>query len=92
MSNFNITYGKGFQIRFQNGYMISVQFGATNYISNRSFFDFGVPSGGSVDCEVAIFDKNDNYVRHPNWKHGDNVKGWVSPEEMLELMNWCASL
>ncbi len=92
MSNFNITNGKGFHVRFLNGYRISVQFGGGNYISNRSFFDLGVPSGGSVDCEVAIFDKNDNFVRHPDWKHNDDVKGYVSPEEMLKLMNWCASL
>lgn len=68
---FSITYGKGFQIKFSNGYTVSSQFGATNYCEHYSRhldddYRFGeeqkIKIYSSRDCEVAIWDEHDNWI------------------------------
>ena len=77
------TYNKGFQMTFDNGLSISVQFGAGNYSSNR---DLSKPSGvemkkavtEATSAELAIWDEN-NVDFH--FKEGLN-KGWVQSDEV----------
>ena len=94
---FRITSGKGFHITFANGYTVSVQFGGGNYCANRNDpitapRDAWEASGkkGSPDAEVAVWGPDDVML---DWqgKWGDTVKGWQSPDDVLELMNWAAS-
>lgn len=95
-----ITRGKGFHITFDNGYCISVQFGAGNYCENRDFVADGclfTPASdkdagekGSRDCEIAIFDPQNNMLHVEEW--GDEVKGWVTPNELLEWMEYTSKL
>lgn len=99
MERFTVYPCKGFQIKFDNGYEVSVMFGSGNYCEHR----FGnVPTGeieantfighSSKDCEVAVFDKVDNYVtgRFTSIAHKVDpqgmVAGWVTPGELAELM------
>jgi hypothetical protein len=89
---------KGFQTTFPNGFTVSVMFGAGNYCENR-FSDLEV--GGTVkvwtehnsqDAEIAVIDSNGNFVTEfPGCPEGDQVRGWITPDEMLEVMNWAAA-
>jgi hypothetical protein len=89
---------KGFQVTFANGWKVSVMFGAGNYCQNR-FEDVDhretVPVWGSFhsdDAEVAVFTPDDEFsTDFPGCPEGDQVLGWITPETMLEIMNWTAN-
>jgi len=92
-----ITNNKGFHITFNNGYCISVQFGVGNYCENKDFvignleaFNAEAGKKGSRDCEIAIFDPQNNMIHVEEW--GDEVKGWVTPNELLEWMEYTSKL
>lgn len=96
------TFAKsGFQIRFENGWTVSVQFAATHYCANREmlnaeaiakmFAPESMEFGQELSCdngEVAAF--NNNHEWH-TFKDGDNVKGWTTPAELLAFMNEIAA-
>jgi len=76
----------GFWITFENGYAISVQWGKINYCDNKN--KTGVHKTGTT-AEVAIYEPNGSWHRFDNH---DICKGWCSPEEVLELMEYCKNL
>ena len=90
MNGFRICSGKGFHIGFENGYTVSVQFGPGNYCEHydreigRDAEDCG--KEGSVDAEVAILNPEGDLITIPAW--GDEVKGYVSPSEVVNLLEW----
>lgn len=44
------------------------------------------------DAEIAVIDSNGNFVTgFPGCPENDQVRGWVTPDEMLEVMNWAAA-
>lgn len=96
---FRITDGKGFQMTFANGWTVSVQFGPYNYISNRdlnprsgeSFIRAMQDAGeqGSVDAEVAAWDKNGEWMRFP--ENNDTVKGWMSADDVAAFIQMIAN-
>jgi hypothetical protein len=63
---------KGFFIRFNNGYEVSVQFGTYNYSDN-----------GKTTAEVAVFDPEGGLVK---LGEHDEVRGRVTPERVAELI------
>jgi len=63
---------KGFFLRFNNGYEISVQFGAWLHCD-----------GGKTTAEVAVFDPEGDLVK---LAENNDVLGRVSPEKVAELM------
>ena len=79
------TSNKGFQLTFENGWTISVQFGYGNYCENNHH-----PEGWNfseqkeiVECksaEIAIWDSGDNWYNFG----GDTVKGWCPANEVSE--------
>ena len=79
------TYNKGFQMTFDNGLTISVQFGAGNYSSNR---DLKKPHRvemtnlvtTATSAELAIWDGEGTSF---NFKEGLN-KGWVGADEVAK--------
>ena len=89
---------KGFQVTFDNGFTVSVMFGAGNYCENR-FNEIEVGDTvnvwskyDSVSAEIAVIGPDDNFVTgFPGCPDCDQVRGWVTPNEMLEVMNWAAS-
>jgi hypothetical protein len=94
-----ITSGKGFHITFNNGYRISVQFGAGNYCDNHfreiDYKDYEnqqreLGEKGSTTCEIAIFDPNDVLIEPEGWD--DQVRGWVAPNELVEWMEYTSKL
>ena len=79
---FRITDGKGFQITFENGWTVSVQFGFGNYCANRdnksASMLFGMYDGPveSLTAEIAAWDKNGVWYDFGN----DTVMGHVTPD------------
>jgi len=63
---------KGFFIRFNNGYEVSVQFGTYNYSDN-----------GQTTAEVAVFNPEGGLVK---LGEHDDVLGRVTPERVAELI------
>lgn len=82
---FKITDGKGFHIKFANGFMMSVQWGSGNYCDNYNADvsdQRNVGERGSRDAEIAVFDnKNEWYPIN-----GNDVTGYLSPDDVLALM------
>lgn len=87
---FRITDNKGFQITFDNGYTVSVQFGPGNYGSNYNL-DFmanmNKPQSASV-VETALIAPNGDFVPY----QGEDVQGYVNADSVLELLNYARSL
>lgn len=88
------TMRKGFNMTFENGLTISVQWGAGNYCDNH------YPENGDYSCrtdarsntaEIAVlcnreFINIDPFV--PEHCHHDGIVcGWMSPEDVLYAMN-----
>ena len=95
-----ITDGKGFRITFENKWTISVQFGYGNYSDN---YDLSRQSsetyeshqrrageGGSSTAEVAIIAPDNTFYSHPKFD-GDSVGGYMTSEEVAELIAWTSS-
>lgn len=80
MNKFKATqteYHNGFHMTFKNGYTMSVQFGKTNY-----------SDGGVTTAEIAAWGPDGQWL---SLGEGDDVRGWCSPDEVLEIMNMVAS-
>ena len=92
---FKATGNKGFQITFENGNTVSVQWGPANYCKPTDVLgrdaSYDAPtksmSWAATEVEVAAWDKDNN------WHNcgGDQVKGWLTPEEVLEFMTFVAN-
>lgn len=100
-AGFTVTDHKGFRIRFTNGYSVSVQWGPGNYISRpkseralMKALDFEAPRKsdywGSVDAEIAIFRPDGKWHRLEGMD--DDVKGYVTPDELVNIFKEVASL
>ena len=80
MSKFRATqneFNNGFHITFKNGYTVSVQFNKRNY-----------SDGGETTAEMAAWGPDGEWVK---LSEHDDVRGWCSPDEVLEVMNMVAS-
>jgi hypothetical protein len=91
---FAITSHKGFQITFENGCTISVQFGPGNYCQNRSA-DFNAPMEKSrwksVDAEVAILLPNGDFYQIAETVC-DKVQGWQTVEDVCRWIEVARSI
>lgn len=89
---FRITAGKGFQMTFENGWTASVQWGTGNYCDNRDMryspnADIEAGQKGSKTAEIAAWDADGEWHNFGN----DEVKGWVTPDEVVEFLSLVAS-
>ena len=87
---FRITDNKGFQITFDNGYTVSVQFGPGNYSSNYNLSmldNMGKPMTAN-SAETALLDPDGNFVAYKD----DDVQGYQTPNDVLELLAYANSL
>jgi hypothetical protein len=82
---FKITTGKGFHMTFDNGWVLSVQWGPHNYCDNRSWGAYD-PTGevtagakGCANAEIAAWGPDGNMYDFGS----DTVKGWVSPNDLV---------
>ena len=101
---FRITRGKGFHITFENGITVSVQFGGGNYCEHyndmigmeREMQDhwqmINNPVQESRDAEVAIWGKDGRWLTPLYTGNGDDVIGWQSPKQVLDILTWASKL
>ena len=98
---FNTFARKGFQMTFPNGLTVSVMFGSGNYCEHRfnrdvePLFGATVPvwgRHGSEDAEVAVIAPDGEFMDgFPHCPDCDHVVGWLTPSEVLEVMQWAAT-
>ena len=101
---FKITDGKGFQLTFDNGNTISVQFGYGNYCENRTnrkAISLNSSHDGNTEssnAEIGIWYKNEEWITRGvflslfNEELGDEVEGYLSSNKVAELINYVANL
>lgn len=75
------SFHRGFQMTFENGWTISVQFGEGNYCSGREEKDTGISSAVSAEC--AVWDSNGKWYR---LSEHDDVKGHMTTNEVGQLI------
>lgn len=94
---FNICHNKGFQITFANGNTISVQFGKGNYCTpadGRGRYDDDPEFGAEAEsAEVAAWPELRGEGTCEDWYNFgcDQVRGHLSPDEVLSFMNFVAN-
>ena len=79
---------KGFQITFENGWTISVQFGKGNYCERRSFAEDAWkpeidPVVGCANAECAVWDADGVWLPMTD---SDDVIGWQTPDQVAALI------
>ena len=89
--SFVATRNKGFRMKFENGFSISVQWGIENYCEKKSFNTNTDPKKErlweSMNAEIAVFD-DDGIVSIGG---DDQVIGWLSPDEVAKVIEGVAS-
>jgi len=79
------TENKGFHLTFNNGWTISVQWGATNYCSNKMVdTNKNNPMLESASAEIAIWDENNEDF---DFGGGQFVLGWLTPNEVADWIS-----
>jgi len=87
---FRINDNKGFQITFDNGYTVSVQFGPGNYGTNYNA-DFRTNLNKpqiAITAETALIAANGEFIEYK----GGDVQGYQTPNDVLELLNYASKL
>jgi len=79
-------FARGFQVTFANGWTASVQWGCGMYCST----DDEEKPRESKDAEIAALNPRGELVAM-NPEDSDTVKGYQSPDEVLQFFNWVAS-
>ena len=86
-SKFVSTHNKGFQMTFENGFRISVQWGIGNYCQRKEDGDFGDPRKTefweSLSAEIAVFGKDREFITITN---SDVVAGWLSTDKVAKVI------
>lgn len=89
MASIKITGGKGVHFEFDNGWVLSVQFGPGNYGSNRwhigSFDEKAAREAGergATAVEIAAWRRNGQMI---DW-NGDSVKPYVPVSELFAII------
>lgn len=75
---------RGFCLKFENGYNISVQWGKGNYCSNKNMEDF-IPEGRNVSAtaEMLIFSDDKEKDKLLDFQEvGTNIIGWLTSEDI----------
>jgi hypothetical protein len=86
MSNFKSTNNKGFQMTFENGWTISVQFGYGNYCSHRNHENQPEGIHECPDAEIVIWDASGKWYNFGS----DTVKGYCSADEVATWIKFTA--
>tara|TARA_B100000214_G_scaffold370257_1_gene344601 strand:+ start:704 stop:1027 length:324 start_codon:yes stop_codon:yes gene_type:complete len=81
--SFETTMNRGFMMKFDNGFKISVQFGPMNYCDKKGSGDWDEPAKQdhweATSAEIAVFDPDGNMIEI---REGDTVSGWNSTNDV----------
>ena len=93
MSKFVSTQNKGFNMTFENGISILVQWGVGNYCSRKNDGEFGEPMKGefweATSAEIMIRDTNSN-PQNIDLGNDDSVAGWLDAGQVADCINACS--
>ena len=88
MSKFVATNNKGFQMVFENGFRISVQWGVGNYCQRKDDGDFDesmkTEFWESNSAEIAVFNKDREFITITNYP--DVVAGWLNTDKVAKVI------
>ena len=95
--NFISSENKGFRMKFDNGFAISVQWGPGNYCERKSYHDIEAPRKErfweSVTAEVAVFqDMSDekhigSRILSIATDGVDDVIGWLGADDVAKIIS-----
>ena len=89
--SFIATQNKGFRMKFDNGFSISVQWGIENYCEKKSFNTDIDPTKERIwesgNDEIAVFDDNGIVPIGGD----DQVIGWLSADEVAKVIEGVSS-
>ena len=100
MSKFTATNNKGFQMTFENGFRISVQWGVGNYCQKKDDGEYGdsmkTEFWESNSAEIAVFGKDGEFIDISGYeleeidgtflKFNDVVSGWLSADTVAKCI------
>ena len=100
MSKFTATNNKGFQMTFENGFRISVQWGVGNYCQKKDDGEYGdsmkTDFWESTSAEIAVFGKDGEFIDISGYelekedgtvkKVNDVVAGWLSADTVAKCI------
>ena len=88
MSKFVATNNKGFQMVFENGFRISVQWGVGNYCQRKEDGEYSEPMKTefweSTSSEIAVFNKDGEFITITNYP--DVVAGWLNTDKVAKVI------
>jgi hypothetical protein len=82
-SKFVATLNKGFQMTFENGFTISVQFGLGNYCQHKNN-PVADAIHESKDAEVMVWNSEGETIKI----NGTDVNGWCNTNQVAEIMQY----
>ena len=89
--SFTATQNKGFRMKFDNGFEISVQWGVENYCEKKSFNTDTDPRKEriweSMNAEIAVF-KGTEILKIDD---EDSIIGWLSTDEVAKVIEIVAT-
>jgi len=91
--SFEATQNKGFRMKFDNGFSISVQWGSMNYCERRNYNDdykseMKENHIKSADAEIAVIDSKGGMLAIG--EH-DTVIGWLSTDKVSKVISIVSS-
>ena len=95
MSKFVATNNKGFQMTFENGFRISVQWGVGNYCQRKEDGEYGesmkTEFWESNSAEIAVFNTNEAKMLAEkgmiSLNGKDVVSGWLSADQVAKAIS-----
>lgn len=78
----------GFNVTFENGFTVSVQFGFGTYSANKTVrtYDSLERKVDCADAEVAVLYPTGGFVPISDGGYADDIVGWVKPDQLAVLM------
>ena len=87
---FESNMNKGLNMKFENGFEVSIQFGQSNYCTTISQ---GLERTVSTSAEMAIFDHNDKMLKvFPSYGNNTEcVEGWLGADDVAKVISIVAN-
>ena len=83
---FESNMNKGVNMKFQNGFEVSIQFGQNNYCTTISQT---LERTISTSAEMAIYDHNNKMIEvFPSYGgNTDSVEGWLGTDDVVKIIS-----
>ena len=90
--SFETTMNRGFMMKFDNGFKISVQFGPMNYCDKKGSGDWDEPAKQdhweATSAEIAVFDGDSRFI---DIREDDQIAGWLSTDTVAKVITIVSS-